>query len=215
MSAGRPKAESQARAELIRAARTLFARAPYSKVSIRTLAREAGVNSALISYYFNDKAGLFAAMLQETLAPLLHRFDQIPEEADRASLLALMQAHYRMAAQTPELPKLLMRLMMDHEAGPDHQAAQALIQRIDQKAQKVFLHLQQKGLIKDCIPRELARLSFVSLLMAPFLLPPRVLHMLGISLDPDFLQQLAAHNINLLYQGILTAALPATTEDSV
>ena len=56
---------------LIRAAMELFAEYGYDKVSIRQLAAAAGVNSSMISYYFNGKGGLYEAVIKE----LLQNFD--------------------------------------------------------------------------------------------------------------------------------------------
>ncbi len=42
----------------MKAAAKLFAEQSYSKVGIRSIAKEAGVNSAMISYYFGGKQGL-------------------------------------------------------------------------------------------------------------------------------------------------------------
>ena len=57
---GRPRAEQalDARQALLDAARELFAREGFDRVSTKRLADEAGVNPAMIHYYFGDKAGL-------------------------------------------------------------------------------------------------------------------------------------------------------------
>ncbi len=70
---GRPRGESDARQSLIAAARHQFAQRPFESVSTRALATEAGVDAALIRYYFGSKAGLFEQMLRETLEPVLTR----------------------------------------------------------------------------------------------------------------------------------------------
>jgi AcrR family transcriptional regulator len=54
-----------ARAQLLTAAKTLFAHRGLSGTSIRDIAQHAGVNSSLISYYFAGKDGLYRACLQE------------------------------------------------------------------------------------------------------------------------------------------------------
>ena len=52
-------------AKLIEAATILFARKGYSAVSIRELAQAAAANSALISYHFGGKEGLYRAVLDQ------------------------------------------------------------------------------------------------------------------------------------------------------
>jgi hypothetical protein len=41
------------------------------------------------------------------------------------------------------------------------------------------------------------------LMVFPFLAPPFMLNLLGITLNPEFLSELAQHNIDVLYQGLL------------
>jgi len=55
--------EKDSRSRLLEAAIPLFAEKGFSAVSIRELAEKAGVNSALISYHFGGKEGLYNAVL--------------------------------------------------------------------------------------------------------------------------------------------------------
>src|SRR5215472_2520174 len=73
--AGRPPAERDlaVRQQLLASARALFAKHGYDAVSIRTLAEAAQVNPAMISYYFDNKQGLYEAMLADTFQPLVER----------------------------------------------------------------------------------------------------------------------------------------------
>ncbi|PST66299.1 TetR/AcrR family transcriptional regulator [Shewanella algae] len=73
-TAGRPKGHSGARDALIEAARSCFTVKGYERVSTRELARKAGVDAAMIRYYFGSKAGLFEAMVRDTIAPVLEAF---------------------------------------------------------------------------------------------------------------------------------------------
>lgn len=54
--------------KLIAAATTLFARDGYDRVSIRQIGDAAGVNSAMISYYFGGKQGLYDAVLASQIS---------------------------------------------------------------------------------------------------------------------------------------------------
>ena len=53
--------DSEKKEKLLRAATELFARNGYDGVSIREISEAAGVNSAMISYYFGGKRGLYSA----------------------------------------------------------------------------------------------------------------------------------------------------------
>lgn len=76
---------------IIEVAERLFARHGYHGVSLREITREAGVDVALVKYYFDNKQGLFDALLQrradvlngersEALRQVLERNDPAPVE---------------------------------------------------------------------------------------------------------------------------------------
>jgi len=62
--------ETDCRINLIAAATPLFAEKGYNGVGVRELAVAAGVNLAMISYYFGGKEGLYAAVLNKQFAVL-------------------------------------------------------------------------------------------------------------------------------------------------
>jgi AcrR family transcriptional regulator len=58
---------ADSRARLLSAALRLFAENGFAKTSIRQIAEAASVNTALISYYFGDKEGLYRATFTEPM----------------------------------------------------------------------------------------------------------------------------------------------------
>ena len=79
-------AEQDTKERLLKAAKELFVRKGFSGVSIREIAREAEANSALISYYFGDKEGLFKGVLESFVRPLnatrMAQFAVLEKQAD-------------------------------------------------------------------------------------------------------------------------------------
>ncbi|ONH23312.1 TetR family transcriptional regulator [Pseudofrankia asymbiotica] len=66
---GRRPGQSEARAEILRAARMLFAERGFVGASIRSVAAEARVDPALVHHYFGTKEGLFRAALEMPIQP--------------------------------------------------------------------------------------------------------------------------------------------------
>src|ERR1700719_3257088 len=68
---GRPKggAAGRVRERLLSAARELFLRYGYRAVSSRQIGAAAGVNFAMIRYYFGGKPGLYREILHSVLPP--------------------------------------------------------------------------------------------------------------------------------------------------
>lgn len=63
---GRRPAGSDTRGEIVAAARAELAQRGYDGASVRSVARRAGVDPALVRHYFEDKAELFAAAMVPT-----------------------------------------------------------------------------------------------------------------------------------------------------
>jgi AcrR family transcriptional regulator len=67
----RPKSsDNEARRKLIDAAERLFSESGFDGVSIREIADAAGVNVALIAYYFGGKAALFTEAFRRSAVPI-------------------------------------------------------------------------------------------------------------------------------------------------
>lgn len=84
---GRPSQPSGAKQRILDAARTRFETDGYIKTSLRSIARQADVDHALVSYYYGSKEGLFKAVTELVFTPAQGfdavvrnaRPDQLPE----------------------------------------------------------------------------------------------------------------------------------------
>jgi AcrR family transcriptional regulator len=123
---GRPSGPSTTRADIAAVARRRFLAEGYDRVSLRSIAEEAGVDVALISYHFGSKKGLFGAALALAANPaeLFARqldgpLNSLPDRMLRAvlqvwsdpetgaSLRALLEA----AVRDPDVTRLLRELL--------------------------------------------------------------------------------------------------------
>ncbi len=67
---GRPPGTSDTRERILESARNLFARNGIDKTSIRAIAKDAGVDPALVHHYFGTKTQLFAAAIHIPIDPM-------------------------------------------------------------------------------------------------------------------------------------------------
>lgn len=64
-----------AKSRILRAGRDLFAEQGYSSVTVREITARAGVNQAMISYYFGGKEALYGEVLSREFSYILSLFD--------------------------------------------------------------------------------------------------------------------------------------------
>ncbi len=111
-SRGEPE---KTRAAILSAALEEFAQEGDSGARTDEIARRAGVNKALIYYYFKDKEGLYAAALEQVFSGLHERVMSILNRTDmapREKLLLYVQTHFDYIASQPVYPRLVQREFM-------------------------------------------------------------------------------------------------------
>ncbi|MEH0371877.1 TetR/AcrR family transcriptional regulator [Vibrio mimicus] len=203
--AGRPSQQTQAREQLITHARELFSVMPYDKVSTRLIASKAGVDIGLIRYYFANKAGLFEAMLRETLMPMKAQLSLLVAESSHQNLTELMRTYYREMFNIPYFPRLIMQVMSAPGSDVKKQLIEKVMLDITRPIQEtLFEKLLARGVIREGMDPQLCKISYLSLMIFPFVAPPALLKVHGIELSQAFLEKLVEHNIRLMEQGFIT-----------
>jgi AcrR family transcriptional regulator len=133
---GRRPGASDTRDTILAAARERFAAHGYDRTRIRDVAADAGVDAALVHYFFKSKDGLFAAAMQlpfsppEVLEPVLaegldglgerivRRLLSVWEDpATRVALLALLQGASAHPGAAQALREFIRREMIGRVAG--------------------------------------------------------------------------------------------------
>ncbi|MGX9462833.1 TetR/AcrR family transcriptional regulator [Shewanella sp. A14] len=198
---GRPKGETKTRAALIKAAQGCFLHNSYERVSIRELARRAGVDAAMIRYYFDSKAGLFETMVRETIAPVAKVFKQDLKNQN-GSPEALMQAYYRMMANTPALPRLIFQALNQQVSDEAFTIVSNVIHEMLGYAEDWIMELSSQQKLNPQLDPQWIRLSFISLMVFPLIAPKALLQGLNLPLSESMLNKLLSHNMHVMTQGL-------------
>lgn len=111
------KLQQEAKERLLVAATKLFAEKGYAGVSIRQLAEAAEVNSAMISYYYGDKEGLYEAVLSALYVNLLSQFEVVAAQKTSAQEKLRMYAEVIRRTHTQDQP-LMARLVLGELSSP-------------------------------------------------------------------------------------------------
>lgn len=81
---GRRRDAAGTREALLAAGTRLFAERGYDGVSVRAIARTAGVNTALISYHFGGKRRLYLAIIGATFTEIVSRIERLADSSKPA-----------------------------------------------------------------------------------------------------------------------------------
>jgi len=200
---GRPAKNENKQGKLINAAKKLFVEHDYDKVSIRAIALEAEVDSALIRYYFQSKLGLFTAMMQEMTAPISAQIDTLSQSVNSDSASELITTYYRVMSHNPDFPKLIFKIASMPETAKNQALKNILHSVLDPNNMKLFKLMHQKGLLQEGIDPVCMEVSFFSLMVFPFLMPPFLKQALNIDITPEFMAHLALQNSQLLKFGFI------------
>jgi AcrR family transcriptional regulator len=106
-----------ARAQLLETASAIMREGDIVDISLSELSLRSGLNSALVKYYFGNKAGLMKALLDRDMAAITHTVDALlrkdmdPAAKLRLHLGKMVDTYYA----TPYLNRLLMRLVRDSD----------------------------------------------------------------------------------------------------
>jgi len=202
---GRPAGagDQDVRGALLAAARELFLRYGYREVSSRQVAAAAGVNPAMIQYYFGSKHGLYAAMLTEVMGPLVTRIEaMLAAPADRGDpLSSLLEAYMRTVAAHPWVPGLLVREVLAPEGEFRDRFIDEFAGRVAPKLASLMQRQIRDGRLRSDLDPRLTLISFLSLAMWPFLAMPVVSKVLDFDGGPAATDRLVAHTVRLFAAG--------------
>ncbi len=169
--------------KILQAATKVFERDGYAGARMQVIADEAGMNKALLHYYFRSKEKLFSKIFLEkynkffsTLSILADQEMDFFEKIDK-----VIDSYMEMLIQNPEMPSMLINTITHH---PE------LIQKLNTEgAQKMRIVLQSESEKGNIIAVESLQIltSVVGLCIMPFLAKPIAMHVF--KLDMDFYQQ--------------------------
>jgi TetR/AcrR family transcriptional regulator len=117
-SRGEPE---KTKAAILHAALEEFAHEGVAGARTDEIARQAGVNKALLYYYFKDKDNLYAAVLEQVFAGLASEVAAALDRqnlAPREKLLLYVQTHFDYMGSSPLFPRVLQREFMSTGRNP-------------------------------------------------------------------------------------------------
>jgi TetR/AcrR family transcriptional regulator len=196
--------DPEARARIAAAAEELFAARGFDGTAIRDIAGKAGVNGAMIHYYFGNKEGLYRAMLEGAASRVQALLIETTggSGSTRERLARFVDAYAAYMLSQPNLARILYREML---TGAKH------IRRIAQQyaatnytmLRKVISDGVKRGELR-AIDADLAPISLMGMVVIFQFLRPIISVALGkTEYDERFVTRVATHTIDLFLYGAL------------
>jgi AcrR family transcriptional regulator len=156
--------EATTRDQLVRAAESLFARQGFEATTIKAIGKAAGLNPALLYYYFGSKEELYHEVLRQMIGRLVARgqaeLAQAPDPP--TAIRRLLQAQIEFLIANPQVPKLFVREMVDHEARHAEQAVLALAAGLFRRLCAVIETGQRAGVFRPDVEPRFAAISTIA-----------------------------------------------------
>jgi AcrR family transcriptional regulator len=153
-----------ARSAILDAAESLFSSRGFSATTIKMIAAESKQNSALIYYYFDNKATLYRHVLERVI-------DEIKTEASRrigAStdpeqvVAAIVASQVAVLASRPRLPVLLARELIDWKAAHAEPAIRSLSATLFERLRVAIEQGQSTGTFRAGINPTFGAISVIA-----------------------------------------------------
>ncbi|MDB5725559.1 MAG: TetR family transcriptional regulator [Novosphingobium sp.] len=144
-----------AREQLLDTASEIMREGDIVDVSLSELAGRSGLNSALVKYYFGNKAGLLKALLERDMAFILRAVDTLlakdmePEAKLRLHMDAVVNTFFR----TPYIHRLLMRLIREGEPAEAQRLADSYLKPLLRAYERLISDGVEKGVFRAVDPQ--------------------------------------------------------------
>lgn len=190
--------------KVLSAAVALFNSQGFNGTSIRDIAKEAGVNPALISYYFKGKNGLLESLITSFLEGYLAELEIASKkgQSPRETLLAMLDAIFSYQHQRYHLSRFAQR-----EITLDTFLVRELQTTYLRKEKYLFSLVIEKGMKNgdfNKLPVAFVILQLKSLVTMPFLHPQYLSEVLHIVPSEKYFADRYVHQMNIWVKSFLT-----------
>ncbi len=197
MEAGSP----DLRAKILDAAEQLFTDHGYAGTSIRNIADSAGVNPALIHYYFGNKHALLQMILERSIKPMTAALATLRDSRE-ASVDNIADLLVSMASKQPNIPRLLAREVLLPGGEMQDYFIKNLAPQLGGALPALLQREKNAGKLRADIDPAYSALMILAVCFFPFIARTLAEPVLGIKLDPDGAAILSKQVTDLLARGL-------------
>ena len=203
---GRPRAGTagNVRERVLQAAQELFLRYGYRAVSSRQIGAAAGVNFAMIRYYFGGKPGLYREILQGLMPAQLAGLESWAQGGG-GQLEDILANIARVWAANPWIAGFVLREVLLPGGPMRAMFLREFPERLAPQVEHAVKEQMRRGTLRGDLDPKLLVLSVVSLAIFPFLSFALTNRVFGVRHDEEFVLRFIAHTQELLAHGVAPA----------
>lgn len=175
---GRGEADSSTEEKIKNAARTIFHRKGYAATRTRDIAEEAGLNLALLNYYFRSKQKLFDLIMLESLQQFVESMTNVfndPETSLEKKIELLVSNYIDLLTQEPDIP---LFILSELRSNPQELVSKMRIKEVMMNSylMKQMLQAVEKKEIAPIHPLHFI-MNIMGLTVFPFIAKPILSHL--------------------------------------
>jgi AcrR family transcriptional regulator len=156
--------DNESKSAILDAAELKFAAQGFDSTTIKQIAGEAGVNTALIYYYFADKEALYHAMVERLIARIANTMAGVLTRAGdpESAVRDFARGHHAFLEANPRMPRLIVRELVDHDASHAQDAIRHLVATTFDRLRAAIAAGQAAGVFRRDVDPRFAAISLVS-----------------------------------------------------
>ncbi len=188
----------------------MLAERGFPGATVREIANRAGVNPAMVHYYFGSKRGLHTALIERIVAELRARVEALAsvEGSPKERLRSLVRMWVELIGHDPYLPRMIVQEVLIPEGESLESLAANFVAPMAGSILGVLSEGVETGELRAIEPPLIVP-SIAGLVVFVFLAAPMLRRVFGLDVaSPEFVQLWAEHASDLLVRGLAADGAP-------
>jgi TetR/AcrR family transcriptional regulator len=204
------------RDQILDAAERLFAGRGFARTTIKDIGREAGVNSALLYYYFADKDQLYREVLHRFVSRLVARTmgELTSQGSPDIRLRGLLAAQAELLIANPHFPRLMVRELAESEGTHAVEQFHLLASTTFRRLCELIEEGQRAGIFRKDMDPRFAAISTIAQVVYFFVARPAIRVLLKAGPEgpsPRVVRDFARHAADFALAALTVPAAPGKT----
>ncbi len=162
-----PAIQQERKEQLMDAAYTLLNEKSYRTITIREIAEVANMKSAMISYYFENKEGLFIALIERNAVAHFNQFEHVlTSPTPIKTFISIALTHF---SENPSLSRFIADEIMSQQSPLGDKFISIMPKKMAMFLPQLIESLKEKGDIRNDLDSKWAAFSLMTLIIMPFI----------------------------------------------